>query len=286
VIVGLEEILQDRVGRPLGKTEHGEALAEAKRRGQAKIPPGYMDSAKDSEEAAAGDYLLWAQVLREARRRSRDVLLVTGDVKEDWWRRERNELRGPRRELVEELQSVADMKLFMLRPDSFMVHARAALQVDVRDESVEDVDRVDRSLARRTTREPFAGMHVLCVDDNPSNVDQLVYVLEGLGATVNVYDSIASAEPEVMRGPVDVLISDITRGDDPDAGFKDVEQLRNSGYSGPVVFFTARITPQRRQRAQELKAIAIVNAEEDVADALRTVMDDLQKSRHPVRSSQ
>jgi CheY-like chemotaxis protein len=138
---------------------------------------------------------------------------------------------------------------------------------------------------RPPTGEPFAGMHVVCVDDNPYNVDQLVYVLEGLGATVNVYDSIASAEPEVMRGPVDVLISDITRGDDPDAGFKDVEQLRNSGYSGPVVFFTARITPQRRQRAQELKAIAIVNTEEGVADALRTVSVISPGSRHRTHAS-
>src|SRR5690242_11422468 len=36
---------------------------------------------------AAGDYLVWTQVLREARQRQCDVLLVTGDVKEDWWRR-------------------------------------------------------------------------------------------------------------------------------------------------------------------------------------------------------
>lgn len=84
MIVGLEEILQGRVGRSLSRTEHDEALAEAKLRGEAKIPPGYMDAGKDSEEGAADDYLLWAQVLREAKRRGKDLLLVTGDMKEDW----------------------------------------------------------------------------------------------------------------------------------------------------------------------------------------------------------
>jgi hypothetical protein len=39
---------------------------------------------------------VWAQIVREAARRRRDVLFVTGDVKEDWWRRHRGQFRGPR----------------------------------------------------------------------------------------------------------------------------------------------------------------------------------------------
>jgi hypothetical protein len=47
----------------------------------------------------------------------------------------------------------ANVKLFMLRPESLLLQARLALQIDVRDESVEDVERVDRSLANtQTTR--------------------------------------------------------------------------------------------------------------------------------------
>ncbi|MFA1544591.1 PIN-like domain-containing protein [Actinomadura monticuli] len=146
VIVGLERILQGRVGPALSDTDYQEALAEAKRRGDTKHPPGYKDSGKDPE-LAAGDYLVWVQLIREATRRGHDVLLVTGDVKDDWWRRERGEIRGPRRELVDELRVNAGVRLFMLRPDSLMVQARKALQVEVSDESVDDIGRVDRALA-------------------------------------------------------------------------------------------------------------------------------------------
>ncbi|MFC7384318.1 PIN-like domain-containing protein [Sphaerisporangium rhizosphaerae] len=159
VLSALEEILRGRVGAPLGEDEHAEALAEARRRGQARIPPGYMDAAKDPE-AAAGDYLIWVQTLREARRRRVDVLLVTGDLKEDWWRREGGEPRGPRYELAEEMAAVAGVGLFMLRPDDLLRRARSILRVAVREESVENVERVGRSLAEAAEEDRYPGADV------------------------------------------------------------------------------------------------------------------------------
>ena len=95
VLAGLEPILRGRVGKRMDQADYETALQEAKRRGEKKQPPGYKDSGKQDPAAAAGDYLIWTQVLREAKRRERDVLIVTGDVKEDWWRRDHGELRGP-----------------------------------------------------------------------------------------------------------------------------------------------------------------------------------------------
>jgi hypothetical protein len=82
VLIELEPILRDRVGAALDKPEYDAALAEAKLRAEARRPPGYKDSSKGGE-ALAGDYLVWVQLMREAQRRQRDVLLVTGDIKED-----------------------------------------------------------------------------------------------------------------------------------------------------------------------------------------------------------
>jgi hypothetical protein len=117
VIAKLEKILSGRVGNALETAKYQEALAESKRRADIRQPPGYRDAAK-AGEASAGDYLIWIQVLLEAQRIPRDVLIVTGDVKDDWWRREHGELRGPRPELAEEIRSVAGVRLFMLQPDS------------------------------------------------------------------------------------------------------------------------------------------------------------------------
>jgi PIN like domain len=127
---------------------HARAVAEGMRRVTEREPPGYMDKNKD-EGAAVGDYLVWEQVLVEAEGRKCDVVFVTADVKEDWWRREAGELRGPRLELVDELRRRADSRLFMLRPTRLLELAREVLEVIVQDESVEDADRVDRLLSDR-----------------------------------------------------------------------------------------------------------------------------------------
>ena len=145
VLGALKPLLNGHVGKPLGQAEHDKALQEARSRAEHKRPPGYKDQSK-TDGGAPGDYLIWVQILREAEATQRDVLLITGDVKEDWWRREHGEARGPRPELVRELKEHANVKLYMLRPESLLFRARKALKIDVRDESLEDAERVDRSL--------------------------------------------------------------------------------------------------------------------------------------------
>lgn len=146
VLATLERVLEGRVGELWDTETRAAKLAEGLKRADAGIPPGYRDKDKGND-LAAGDYLLWEQVLREAERRKTDVLFVTGDVKDDWWRRERGQVRGPRLELVEEMRERASVRLFMLRPESLLLHAGPVLEVEVRKESVQDVERVDRVLS-------------------------------------------------------------------------------------------------------------------------------------------
>ncbi|WP_322751976.1 MULTISPECIES: PIN-like domain-containing protein, partial [unclassified Frankia] len=146
VILRLREILRNRVGIPLDGKSHAAAVAEGLRRVEMRQPPGYKDR-KKGDEGAAGDYLVWEQVLVEAARRGRDVLFVTGDIKEDWWREEAGERRGPRLELVNEMRCRAGVRLFMLRPADLLEYAQEVLQVAVREESVRDADRVDKFLS-------------------------------------------------------------------------------------------------------------------------------------------
>jgi PIN like domain len=154
VLKRLEKLLKGRVGKPMTSEEHTAGVAEGKRRVAAGIPPGYLDADKakrDGDERSAGDYLVWEQVLREAEVRKCNVLLVTGDVKEDWWRKERGQARGPRLELVDEMQAKCGSLLFMLRPESLLLHAKKLLAVEVREGSLREVERVDRSTSDSQT---------------------------------------------------------------------------------------------------------------------------------------
>lgn len=117
------------MGPPLSDADSREAVKEAERRAKEKVPPGYMDAAKGNANAA-GDYLVWVQILREARHQRTDVLLITANLKEDWWRRAQGQVRGPRPELVAEMRREAQVSLFMLPPRELLVRARQLLRIE------------------------------------------------------------------------------------------------------------------------------------------------------------
>jgi len=142
VLIRLKSILQDRVGNPLTVERKRTAInQEAPQRFADRRPPGYMDANKKNGDPA-GDYLIWIELLQEAARLKANVLFVTGDTKEDWWRQERGQAKGPHPQLVEEIWNVAGVCLFMLRPASLLKHAGDLLQVKVSPESVQDAQRI------------------------------------------------------------------------------------------------------------------------------------------------
>ncbi|MEU9500472.1 P-loop NTPase fold protein [Streptomyces sp. NPDC048196] len=107
--------------------------------------------------------------------------------------------------------------------------------------------------------------HVLWVDDQPERKAVVGTVLEGLGAQMthveNSVDAVRALRAHT-RTP-DLLISDISRGRDHTAGFAMVERLKEEGhYSGPVIFFTIRRSPEREERAAALGASLTNNAQE------------------------
>lgn len=141
VLRDLSTILSGKVGRCLPEEAYVQALAEAKRRADSKIPPGYMDAKKPTPDFA-GDYLVWEELLLEAERRAQDVLFITRDSKEDWVRIESGETRGPRIELQEELLSRVGKRFYLRTPAQFLELVKESLNVDINLESVEDATRI------------------------------------------------------------------------------------------------------------------------------------------------
>ncbi|MFJ4709712.1 PIN-like domain-containing protein [Streptomyces anulatus] len=187
VISALAELLSGKVGGQLNAADHASAVVEGKRRIQEEIPPGYKDKKKQGrgDDTEVGDYLVWVQVILEAQKRGNDVLLVTGDAKEDWWRIKNGMTLGPRNELAEELLSEAKVRLYMLKPDRLLTYARDFLHVEVTEGSVQNVEMVD---AQSTTDATFA-------------------VLEGL-ADVDATGAMLGAWREIQKALIKALPHD------------------------------------------------------------------------------
>ncbi len=154
VLRALEILLNGRVGPAPSEDQWRAGVAEGKARVSRREPPGYLDADKadtDLPEGPTGDYLVWRQAIDEIGRRGGDLLMVTGDEKEDWWWRYRSEFIGPRQELVAELAiACGGAQLFMMRPTDLLRRA-GALEVKVRIESVDEAERVGREASDRPT---------------------------------------------------------------------------------------------------------------------------------------
>lgn len=152
IIRQLERIFADNVGPAPTAADLNTAVIEAKSRAEKQTPPGYKDfEAGKADPDAAGDYILWRQTLAEATARNCDILLVTRDLKEDWWRPTvAGAPRQPRVELVHEALAVADCRLFMLEPSSLMSRARRVLKLEdeVDERSVQALERLETEVTR------------------------------------------------------------------------------------------------------------------------------------------
>ncbi len=140
VLTKLDGLLRGRIGEPFPEATLAAALQEAKKRSDKRIPPGHEDFKDKPVDQAAGDYLLWAQLLDEAERRRSDVLLVTGDVKVDWWIPGTHQVPPrPRTELITELRNRAAVQLYMLTPSQLLTQANEIFNLRVDERSVSDL---------------------------------------------------------------------------------------------------------------------------------------------------
>jgi hypothetical protein len=88
--------------------------------------------------------VLWYQVLDKAASEKVPVIIVTDDVKEDWWWRHEGKIIGPNPDLVEEIRGKADVGFYMYVSDQFMEYARQYLKQTVDQHAIDEIREVRR----------------------------------------------------------------------------------------------------------------------------------------------
>jgi PIN like domain len=116
------EVVRGRIGSCYSDERRAELVALSAKRYAAQVPPGYKDADKPAE-LAAGDLILWMQVLDHAEHTKRPVVLVTDDTKEDWVWEEKGRTIGPRPELVREMHQRAGVSFLLYTPSRFLAYA-------------------------------------------------------------------------------------------------------------------------------------------------------------------
>lgn len=148
ILDALLELFEGRVGvAPSSATIRDRVEDFHAFRAPNEIPPGYAD-VKDKTQPlrAAGDYLIWAEILDHAAETGHPVLLVTEDNKDDWWRRSSGKTTGPRWELIAEFAAHSSAPYHQVTTRGLVEIVGQHLGVQASNESVEELQVVEREL--------------------------------------------------------------------------------------------------------------------------------------------
>ena len=134
----LTNLLKNKVGAPFSQEQLKKIYEKGQERFKQKIPPGYLDIKKNGIEKY-GDLVLWFQIIEKAKEIKKPIILVTDDVKDDWWWKFNGKTIGPKPELIQEMSVECDVSFYMYRSDQFMKYARSQLSKAVSREAVDEV---------------------------------------------------------------------------------------------------------------------------------------------------
>ena len=102
----LTALFDGRVGQKWEPERLKALIREGEERYAHKIPPGYMDSKKDTgKRNRFGDLIIWKDMMTKAKTEKRPIIFVSDDAKEDWWWIHREQRLGARPELIEEFRA-------------------------------------------------------------------------------------------------------------------------------------------------------------------------------------
>ncbi|MGW2286627.1 PIN domain-containing protein [Streptomyces phaeochromogenes] len=140
ILSTLARILDGKTGNPFSDKEETALISTFQERVAEQLPPGYRDASK--AENAHGDFFLWEQLLREAKKRQVPVLLVTNDVKPDWVQKEAGFVVGARPELLAEFNERCDRDFLMTQLPYFLSMAKEVLGAAVSQSTMQQAKNV------------------------------------------------------------------------------------------------------------------------------------------------
>ncbi|RKS20405.1 hypothetical protein CLV94_2784 [Flavobacterium endophyticum] len=138
----LSTLLNGKVGDDFSKEELEKLYRDGKKRYDEKVPPGYMDMKEKQNEgnrSLYGDIIVWKQVIEKAKILDTSIILITDDLKEDWWYKFKGKTLSPRPELIKEFKEETTKRINIYQADKFLEMANKNLSQHTTKEAIQEV---------------------------------------------------------------------------------------------------------------------------------------------------
>lgn len=119
VLDQINSLFENSIWKNYGEEKLLEIANEGKERYVKKIPPWYKDD-KKAEDKKYGDLILWYQIMDKAEETKKPIILISGDVKEDWWLEKNWKRIMPLPQLKKEIFEKAKVDFHIYTADRFL----------------------------------------------------------------------------------------------------------------------------------------------------------------------
>lgn len=113
-------LFEEKIGQSYENAELGNIYANGEERYSHSIPPGYTAERCVDNRVRFHDLIVWKQLQKYAREQRKNVLLVTGNVKKDWYYIVGRKVVSPRNELINEFQKETDRHFYCVSMRQFI----------------------------------------------------------------------------------------------------------------------------------------------------------------------
>lgn len=157
----IANLFDGRVGPPFSESALDTIYQEGKGRFAAEVPPGYADRKDKPEPRCYGDLVIWKAVLGYVASQRRACLMITADVKDDWFLRVSGRTIGPRPELIAEVFAAAKQRFHLYSADQFLRQAADYLGTDIPEDAIREVRDVAQARVERLLHPGYTKMALL-----------------------------------------------------------------------------------------------------------------------------
>ena len=143
-LYSITELFDGRVGEDFAEKDLEALYKEGEKRYVNKVPPGYCDEKNKSEKSKRslyGDLIVWKQTILQSRDNKQNVIFVTDDHKEDWWKKVDGK-HSPRKELIREFLSETGQKILIYDSKRFLEYANKNKELKVSQKAIREVEKI------------------------------------------------------------------------------------------------------------------------------------------------
>lgn len=128
-----------KIGESYGEAELNEIYLLSQKRYSDLIPPGYSAEAHSQQRVMYHDMIVWKQLQKHAKDTHKDIIMIMGHNRKDWFYIVNGNVISPRHEIINEFAKETEQKFYCLTSYDFIKKCSVRYGIEITDDLLEEL---------------------------------------------------------------------------------------------------------------------------------------------------